>query len=267
MTTRAVILARGLGSRMRREGDAGLSDAQAAAASAGHKAMMPVGRPLVEHLLTAVADARLTDAVLVIGPEHHDVRAHFAAHPPQRLSLTFAEQAEPRGTADAVAAARETCGDAPFVVLNGDTWYPPEAIRAVAAVRASALGAFDGDALVALGNIPAERLLAFALCDVSADGWLRDIVEKPAANHPLARASVRRVSMNLWHLPAAVFDVLPQVAVSPRGELELLDAVRLLMKRGEQVAAVPLACGLLDLSTRGDVAAVTARLGDRAVAF
>jgi dTDP-glucose pyrophosphorylase len=254
---------------MRRAGefDAALSAEQAAAAAVGHKAMMPVGRPLLEHLLTAVADAGFAEAVLVIGPEHHDVRAHFAAHPARRLALAFVEQAEALGTADAVAAARAACGEAPFVVLNGDTWYPPEAIRAVAAVRAPALGAFDGAALVALGNIPAERLLAFALCDVSDDGWLRDIVEKPVAAHPLAQAAVRRVSMNLWHLPSAIFDVFPEVPVSPRGELELLDAVRLLMQRGAQVAAVPLACGLLDLSTRGDVAAVASRLRARPVAY
>lgn len=269
MTTRAVILARGLGSRMRRAASGGgeLDAAQASAAAAGHKALMPVGRPLIEHLLTAVAEAGLTEAVIVIGPEHDEMRAHFAAHPARRLAITFAEQAQPLGTADAVAAARAACGGEPFVVLNGDTWYPPEAIRAVAAVRAPAFGAFDGAALVEQGNIPAERLLAFALCDVGDDGYLRDIVEKPEADHPLAQAAVRRVSMNLWHLPAEIFGVLPEVPVSPRGELELLDGVRLLMERGARVAAVPLSCGLLDVSTRGDVAAVTARLGSRPVAF
>lgn len=253
---------------MRRDsGSVSLGEVQAAAAAAGHKALMPVGRPLIEHLLTAVAEAGLADAVIVIGPEHDEIRSHFGAHPARRLAITFAEQARPLGTADAVAAARAACGDEPFVVLNGDTWYPPEAIRAVAAVRAPAFGAFDGAALVEQGNIEAERLLAFALCDVDADGMLREIVEKPEAEHPLARAAVRRVSMNLWHLPAAIFEVLPEVPISPRGELELLDGVRLLMARGMRVAAVPLACGLLDLSTRGDVAAVTARLGARSVAY
>lgn len=261
-------MARGLGSRMRRtSGAASLDAAQATAAAAGHKAMMPVGRPLIEHLLTAVADAGLREAVLVIGPEHGDIRAHFASHPARRLAITFAEQAEPLGTADAVAAAARACGDESFVVLNGDTWYPPAAIAAVAAAPAPAFGAFDADALVAEGNIPRERVLAFALCDVCEDGTLRDIVEKPSPEHPLARTASPRVSMNLWHLPAAIFGVMPRVALSMRGELELLDAVRLLMEDGARVAAVPLATGLLDLSTRADVAAVAARLAARPVAW
>lgn len=271
MTSRAVILARGLGSRMRRAADAdvALSDAQSAAATAGHKAMMPVGRPLIEHLLTAVADAGLREAVLVIGPEHADIRAHFAAEllaaPRRRLVVRFAEQAEPRGTADAVLAARGACGDAPFVVLNGDTWYPPEAIAAVAQAPAPAFGAFDAEALVRLSNIPAERVMAFALCDVAPDGALRDLVEKPAVDHPLALAARRVVSMNLWHFGPTVFEALAKVTPSPRGELELVDAVRELLRSGARVAAVPLALGVLDLSTRGDVASVERALGGRRV--
>ncbi len=258
---------------MRREADGavGLDAAQTAAASAGHKAMMPVGRPLIEHLLTAVADAGLRDAVLVIGPEHTDIRAHFAAalaeEPRRRIAVRFAEQAEPRGTADAVLAARDACGEAPFVVLNGDTWYPPEAIAAVAQAPAPAFGAFDAEALVRLSNIPAERVLAFALCDVAPDGGLREIVEKPVADHPLALASRRAVSMNLWHFGPEIFAALARVTPSPRGELELVDAARGVLRSGARVQAVPLATGVLDLSTRGDVASVAARLAGRPVAW
>jgi dTDP-glucose pyrophosphorylase len=268
MTTPAVILARGLGSRMRRaDGSSALETAQSAAADAGAKAMMPVGRPLVEHILTALADAGIGEAVVVIGPEHDAVREHFAAHPPQRLRIRFAEQAQPLGTADAVLAARDAVDGHDFLLLNGDTWYPPDVIRTVAAAPANAFGAFDADALLRGSNIPAERILAFALCAVDANGLLREIVEKPAPDHPLARAASRIVSMNLWHLSAAIFDVLPQVRPSPRGELEIQDAIRMLVQSGEPVRAVPISAGVLDLSTRADVATVTARLAGRAVAY
>ena len=264
----AVILARGLGSRMRRiDGEVPLDPAQAAAADGGAKAMMPVGRPLVEHILTALADAGMREAVLVIGPEHGAVRAHFAAHPGRRLRIRFAEQAQPLGTADAVRAARDALENRDFIVLNGDTWYPPEVIRAVAAAPASAFGAFDAEALLRQSNIPAERLLAFALCEVGNDGLLRAIVEKPAPDHPLAQAQPRIVSMNLWHLSAAIFRVLPQLRPSPRGELEIQDAIRLLMQSGEPVRAVPISAGALDLSTRADVASVTVQLAARAVDY
>jgi glucose-1-phosphate thymidylyltransferase len=47
-----------------------------------------------------------------------------------------------------------------------------------------------------------------------------------------------------------------------RGELEIIDAVRLLVQEGEVFAVVPAAVGVLDMSSRGDVAAVQAALAD-----
>ena len=73
--------------------------------------------------------------------------------------------------------------------------------------------------------------------------------------------------MNLWHLDAGAFDALARVQPSVRGELELVDGIRLLLAAGARVTAVPLALGVLDLSMRGDVASVTARLASHAVAY
>ncbi|WP_353066467.1 hypothetical protein [Arcanobacterium hippocoleae] len=68
---KVVVLARGLGTRMRKAAaGAELTGAQAEAASLGAKAMMPIGRPFLDHCLHAYADAGITEACLVIGPEH-----------------------------------------------------------------------------------------------------------------------------------------------------------------------------------------------------
>src|SRR5262245_54354599 len=74
--TRAIILARGLGTRMRERAQAGaaVDAAQAEAADRGVKAMIPIGRPFLDYVLSALADAGYTDACLVIGPEHDAIR-------------------------------------------------------------------------------------------------------------------------------------------------------------------------------------------------
>ncbi|HVF39254.1 MAG TPA: hypothetical protein VM939_05085, partial [Gemmatimonadaceae bacterium] len=92
--TKAVILARGLGTRMRRADLAApIDEDQAAAADAGVKGMIPVGRPFLDFLLSAIADAGFTDVCLVIGPEHDHVRDHYGKrHPPQRIRVSFAIQ-------------------------------------------------------------------------------------------------------------------------------------------------------------------------------
>jgi len=67
-TTKAVILARGLGTRMRRE-DAriGLSESQASAADSGLKGMIPIARPFLDYVISALADAGITDVCLISG--------------------------------------------------------------------------------------------------------------------------------------------------------------------------------------------------------
>ena len=75
-TTRAVVLARGLGTRMRAPDPAvTLTPDQQRAADAGLKAMIPVnGRPFLDYLLDALADAGVLDVALVVAPDHGEVR-------------------------------------------------------------------------------------------------------------------------------------------------------------------------------------------------
>ena len=104
---KAVILARGLGTRMRKaDGSARATDDQAAVANTGVKAMIPIVRPFLDYVLSDLADAGYRRVCLVIGPEHDEVRAYYGKElRPERLSIEFAVQTEPLGTADAVAAA------------------------------------------------------------------------------------------------------------------------------------------------------------------
>jgi dTDP-glucose pyrophosphorylase len=263
-TTQAVILARGLGKRMRApsmEGGA-LSPAQQRAADAGAKGMIPIGRPFLDYVISALADGGITDVVLVVGAEQRDVREYFTRTvPPTRVRISFAEQVEAKGTADAVLAAERSVGSAPFLVLNADNLYPASAVRDLAAIGGNGLVCFDADALVRESNIDAGRVLRFALCDVDADGWLVDIVEKPAADHSLALAAERLVSMNLWSFTPEFFEACRRTMPSARGELEIQTAVTIAMRDlGLRFRAVRSRGGVLDLSSRADVARVAERL-------
>ena len=262
MTPRAVILARGLGTRMRRvDGGTALAGGQAAAADAGLKAMMPIGRPLVDYILSALADAGIEEACLVIGPEHGTVRAHFDTPEPRRVRVRFAVQERPLGTADAVLAAEECTAGGRFMVLNGDNYYPVTVLRRMASVEEPAVAAFSRNALLAGGQIAPDRIGRFAVLDVGADGYLRRIVEKPDPASLAALGPDPRVGMNCWVLDSRIFDACRAVAPSPRGELELPLAVQAAIDAGAmRVRAVPVEAPVLDLSSRADVAAVTAEL-------
>ena len=257
---KAVILARGVGNRMRREDtSASLASAQLEAANAGMKAMIPVGRPFLDFVLSALADAGTTEVCVVVGPEHTAIREYYESLRPRRMRINFAIQKRPLGTANAVLAARAFAGNESFLVLNSDNYYPVEVFSALRALAEPGLAAFERDTLVRESNIPRERLCAYALLQISRDGWLERIVEKPAKMDDGAGGVF--VSMNCWRFDSAIFRACERVPRSERGELELSQAVQLgIDSLRLRFKAVPFRAGVLDLSYRSDIPGVAQRL-------
>lgn len=261
--TKAVILARGLGTRMRKaDGVSALDHEQARIADTGVKAMIPIGRPFLDYVLSALADAGIADVVLVIGPEHDVVRDYYTkTSVPTRLRVAFAVQQEPKGTADAVASAGAEVGASDFLVLNSDNYYPPDALRALAGLDGPGLVAFGREAMIREANVPPDRIRQYAVVRVGPGDVLDDIVEKPDEAALASFGDDVFVSMNCWRFDQTVLDACRRVAPSPRGELELPDAVRLAMaKMGSVFRVVRMNAGVLDLSSRGDIAEVALRL-------
>jgi glucose-1-phosphate thymidylyltransferase len=261
MIRTAAILARGLGTRMRRDdANAQVSAGQAAAASTGVKGMIPIRRPFLEYVISALADAGIAEVVLVVAPGESPIRTHFETAPPTRTRVRFAIQEEAIGTANAVVAAAEAIGDDAFLVLNADNYYPVDAYRALAAEETAGTIAFDRDALVTMGNIDAERVRSFAVLDVTEDGHLAGIIEKPGETLDLAAPTARWVGMNVWAVTPALVDACRRVPKSARGEFELPEAVGLAIREGVRIRAIRMADAVLDLSKRSDIASVTERL-------
>ena len=262
----AVVLARGLGTRMRASSAAGsgLTSQQATAAASGYKALMPIGEHrLIDYSLSALADAGIERAVLVVGPEHEDFRRHIDSLERTRLTIDLAVQVNPLGTADAVLSAEAAVGEESFLMVNGDNYYPRQVLHDLARHRGNALAGFDRAALVAESNIPAERIAAFAIVR-ARDGALEEIVEKPAAEAVRAAGAHAPASMNAFGFTSEIFAACRRIIPSPRGELEIVDAVRALPGPVSVLAATG---GVLDLSRREDIREVEARLSGTEVSL
>ena len=265
MTTKVVVLAAGRGTRMRAPAATNLSSEQTAAADAGEKGMIPIGRPFLDYALSAYADAGLTDVCLIVSPGPTATRVHYERIETQRLSVSFAVQEKPIGVANAVLAAREFVGDDDFIIVNGDNYYPTAVMQKLAASSAPALPAFSRDGLLRDGQIAAERIAAYALLDIAPDGTLRRIVEKPNAEQ-LASMQNAAVSLNCWLFTPEIFAACEQVHPSVRGELELPDAVQLAIDQmGMRFHTFAVDSPVLDLSNRGDIPSVAARLASVSV--
>lgn len=267
---KVVVLARGMGSRMRRgDESAGLDERQATVADSGVKAMIPIDRPFLDYVLSTVADAGYRRVCLVIGPEHDAVRRYYGREiKPIRLSIEFAVQEEPKGTANALLAAEQFVDGDTFAMLNSDNHYPLEAMRQLRKHGDSGVGLFDFDSMVSQSNLSEERLLTFAVGLVDADGNLERIVEKPDAQTWAALPRPIWLSMNCWQFRGSIFESCRAIGPSPRGEYEIPDAVmHNIEKLGETFRAVAVKAPVLDLTSRQDIVAVTRCLAGREVSL
>jgi glucose-1-phosphate thymidylyltransferase len=106
--------------------------------------------------------------------------------------------------------------------------------------------------LLQYGNITVERLNGYAVLQVNESYELTRVEEKPAVIDPEAL-----ISMNSWSLTPGIFEACAAIAPSARGEYELPSAVQFAIENLRQPFHVIAYCGgVLDLSTRGDIAAV-----------
>lgn len=262
--TKAVVLARGLGTRMRRDADAPLTPEQKSVADTGLKAMIPVGRPFLDYVLSGLADAGYKQVCLVIGPEHDVVRNYYQHQQTRRLSLTYAIQQEPRGTADAVLSAEAFVGNDEFLVMNSDNHYPVTVLRSLREMNEPGTVLFERNALVRNSNIPAERVRAFAYAE-TRDGYMVSLVEKPDEKTVVPDNAL--VSMNIWRFSPEIFEHCRAVPRSSRGEFELPLAVSLGLGKGMRLRVALSELGVLDLSRREDVADVAQRLAGMQVSL
>ncbi|MFV2055338.1 MAG: sugar phosphate nucleotidyltransferase [Thiohalomonadales bacterium] len=118
--TEAIILAGGLGSRLRSE----VPDLP--------KPMAPVAnRPFLEYLMDYLHKLGFLKIIMSVGYKHTSIVQHFGKNY-SGMSIEYAIEEEPLGTGGGtLLAGDKVSGNAPVVVLNGDTWFPVDLIKMV----------------------------------------------------------------------------------------------------------------------------------------
>jgi bifunctional UDP-N-acetylglucosamine pyrophosphorylase / glucosamine-1-phosphate N-acetyltransferase len=234
----AVVLAAGLGTRMRSETP---------------KHLHPLlGRRLVDWVVEAVRELGPAPLVVVTSPGSEDAFE----------GVEVAVQPEPRGTGDAAAAAREPLGgfEGDVLVVTGDA----------AAIGAELLAALlethreQGAAVTVLSFEPADPG-AYGRIVRDRDGGLAAIVEARDATE--CELALREVNSSIYVFEAgklwpALDRLRPENA---QAELYLTDTVRDLVGAGERVAVhvAEDAAQVEGVNTRAELAAAAAVLRDR----
>ncbi len=236
------------------------------------KELLPVvDTPGIEIVAAEAAEAGAEQLVIVTSPGKDAVAAHFAdsselekelqergkgklvekvrrAH--ELISVRTVTQHEAKGLGHAVGCAREAIdpADGAFAVLLPDDIVLPTGVLAkMAQVRAE-----KGGSVLCAFDVPREEISAYGVFDVTDTGdddvkRVHGMVEKPAADEaPSTFAAAGR-----YLLDVAIFDALDRITPGAGGELQLTDAVALLISEGHPVHVVVHRGGRHDLGNPG----------------
>ncbi|MEE9323012.1 MAG: bifunctional sugar-1-phosphate nucleotidylyltransferase/acetyltransferase [Candidatus Aenigmarchaeota archaeon] len=169
------------------------------------------GKTLLEHNLDNL-DGIVDEAIIVVG-HGKDVIRNVLGNSYGNIRIRYAEQKEAKGTAHALLHAEKFVkNEEKFLVLMGDNLYPRGAIEKCVSYGISALGQKT--------NNPEEHGIF-----LTEGGFLKGIEEKP--KDPRSDLA----NTGLYVLNDRVFDISRNLKPSPRGEYEITDALKEIIKR------------------------------------
>lgn len=221
MIRSAVLLAAGRGKRQRPYTDS------------IPKPLLPVqGRPTLDYVLAAVKRAGIERVCIVTHHLEEKIFDYVAGGSKWDLNVTFAHQDEIRGNGDALLAVpHEWIQKESFMVVATDYILEENVLRDLVEAHLN----HQADMTMSLKECPIGELCSRSSVDVDSTWRVKRIIEKPRPEQVMSpyAASV------MFIFPPQLWEYLPRIQTSSRGEIELQSAVQMMIDDGFK------ACGVL----------------------
>lgn len=188
------------------------------------KHLLPVGgRAVLDWVLCDLADAGVSEVVMVVPTEARLLREFVGDGGRWGLRASYVVQPEPRGLAHALGCARAAIADDErFLMYLGDDLLD----RGVVADFVADFAEGDADASLVVKPVPDPRAFGVVVLE---DGRVRRLVEKP--QDPPSDLAI----VGVYGFGPAIWEALDGLQPSARGELEITDAIDRLVRAGQHV--------------------------------
>ncbi|MEV8435212.1 glucose-1-phosphate thymidylyltransferase RfbA [Streptomyces chartreusis] len=187
------------------------------------KQLLPVyDKPMIYYPLSVLMLAGITDIQIISAPRDlGGFQRLLGDGSDYGLNLTYAEQDEPRGLADAFVIGADHIGDDPVALVLGDNIFHGPGFSGI---LQDAVVDVDGCVLFGYPVRDPER---YGVGELDAAGNLVALEEKPA--RPRSNLAVT----GLYLYDNDVVDIAKNLRPSARGELEITDVNRVYLERGK----------------------------------
>jgi glucose-1-phosphate thymidylyltransferase len=213
---KALILAGGAGTRLR------------PITHTSAKQLVPVAnKPILFYGIEAMVSAGITEIGVIVGDTRDEMMAALGDGSQWGAQITFIPQDAPLGLAHCVLIAADFLGDDDFVMYLGDNLLEQDLGAFVRAFEAARATDEPPTAQILLKRVPDPH--RFGIAELDDAGHVVRLVEKPA-DPPTDLALV-----GVYLFDRTINDAVRAIAPSPRGELEITDAIQWLVDQGLRV--------------------------------
>jgi len=190
----------------------------------GPKQLIPVAnKPVSQYVLESLRESGIRDIAIVLGDIYPEkVREYYGDGSKFGVNITYIFQDKPRGIAHAVGLCKKFVGEDSFVVHLGDDLLKGGVKKYVGEFKKSA---YDGMVLLCKVKEPQR----FGVAKFGPRGRLVGMVEKP--KEPPSDYALS----GIYFFKPVVFEMIDRLKPSWRGELEITEAIQLLLDSGYSV--------------------------------
>jgi UTP--glucose-1-phosphate uridylyltransferase len=218
------------------------------------KEMLPVGRkPVVQYVVEELTQSGINRLLFITGASKTSIENHFDTDERlinhlretgreeelQQLDFErrdveyfYTRQRRQLGLGHAVLCAKSLVGSQPFVVALGDSIIGINAKSDIVQRMTEEFESSNADIVVAFEEVPKADVVRYGIAKprgvVGTRFELDDLIEKPSVEEAPSTYAVA----SRYVLSPAIFEALEATEPGKGGEIQLTDAIRILLKRG-----------------------------------
>ena len=191
----------------------------------GPKQLLPIAnKPMSQYALDDLKTAGIIDIGIIIGDVYPDkVKEYYGTGEKFGVNITYIYQDFPKGIAHAIRLCKDFIGSDKFIVYLGDNVLRKNLIDYTKKFQTS-----DSDAMILLCKVDDPQRFGVAEIDKES-GKIKKIIEKP--KNPSSDLAV----IGIYFLTSKIFDIIDNLKPSLRGELEITDALQMLMEERNKI--------------------------------
>ncbi len=214
------------------------------------KHMLPVGgKPILEHILLTLKEAGIKSIIIVVHYKAKKIKEYFRDGSWLGLKIDYVFQEEIGGTADAFGTVEKYFDD-DFLAVYGDLLITSKAVKDVISFHRKAKSAVT---LTALHVTYPEY---YGVLEIREQKII-NVIEKPSPEIAIDKP----INAGLYVFSPEIFSTIKQTEPSPRGEREITDSIRMLIKAKKRVLAATISSDdWLDVGKPWDLLEANARL-------